>query len=103
MAEVNKKKRTDKQNLHRSRQLNPCDILYWKSRGFSERPHDWQARVYGVNKYHHHEEYHFQGNGWKMTRWDNRSCVPALSRAITQHYRHGGVFVYNVYIYNFRN
>ncbi|KAF7286136.1 hypothetical protein GWI33_007385 [Rhynchophorus ferrugineus] len=26
----------------RSRQLNPCDVLYWKSRGYLERPANWK-------------------------------------------------------------
>ncbi|KAK4876163.1 hypothetical protein RN001_012585 [Aquatica leii] len=31
-----------KHNTLRSRQLNPCDDLFWKSRGFKERPYNWK-------------------------------------------------------------
>ncbi|KAJ3643049.1 hypothetical protein Zmor_025787 [Zophobas morio] len=30
----------------RSRQLNPCDELYWKSRGWPQRPYNWRERIY---------------------------------------------------------
>jgi hypothetical protein len=28
-----------------SRQMNPEDDTYWQSRGFDERPDDWEERV----------------------------------------------------------
>lgn len=28
-----------------SRQLNPEDDTYWQSRGFDERPDDWQEKL----------------------------------------------------------
>lgn len=47
-TEENKKKdvTNDKQERdNRSRQLNPQDDEYWKSRGLEKRPDDWQERL----------------------------------------------------------
>ena len=27
-----------------SKQLNPCDDAYWQSRGYDERPDDWEDK-----------------------------------------------------------
>ncbi|RZC42070.1 uncharacterized protein BDFB_001722 [Asbolus verrucosus] len=36
----------------RSRQLNPCDHLFWKSRGYPERPQNWkQSESYSEDEY----------------------------------------------------
>lgn len=42
---------SDKQNYsqedldNRSRQLDPENDVYWQSRGFEERPDDWEVRI----------------------------------------------------------
>ncbi|EFA09686.1 uncharacterized protein LOC103314316 [Tribolium castaneum] len=35
----------------RSRQLNPCDPLFWKSRGYPGRPVDWRERLEDMGYY----------------------------------------------------
>lgn len=32
-------------NDNRSNQLNPNNESYWESRGYDERPNDWEERV----------------------------------------------------------
>lgn len=34
---------------NRSQQLNPNSEAYWQSRGFDERPDDWEERTEGEN------------------------------------------------------
>ena len=46
----------------RSRQLNPCDKLYWLSRGYPDRPDNWKDLVYETETesdsyYENEEEY----------------------------------------------
>ena len=36
---------SQKNDMMRTRQLNPADELYWKSRGWDSRPADWQRRI----------------------------------------------------------
>lgn len=37
-------------DIHRSRQLNPNNDAFWRSRGESGRPADWQQRWRDINK-----------------------------------------------------
>ena len=36
-------KRSDRDN--QANQMNPNNDAYWQSRGFTERPHDWEERA----------------------------------------------------------
>lgn len=38
------------QDIHRSLQLNPNNSAFWRSRGESGRPADWQQRWRDINK-----------------------------------------------------
>jgi len=35
---------------HRSNQLNPNNDAYWESRGYEDRPDDWEERVSEVDE-----------------------------------------------------
>lgn len=38
------------QDMHRSRQLNPNNDAFWRSRGEAGRPDDWQQRLLDTKK-----------------------------------------------------
>lgn len=40
----------DAQDMHRSRQLNPNNDAFWRSRGEAGRPDDWQQRLRDTQK-----------------------------------------------------
>ncbi|XP_023023980.1 uncharacterized protein isoform X2 [Leptinotarsa decemlineata] len=42
---------TQEQITLRSRQLNPCDHLFWRSRGYAERPDNWEDILEEIGYY----------------------------------------------------